>query len=443
MTKRWMKLGLLGITLLALLFSSAWANLAFADDDDDDDVINYVTGQVIVKLDVLSGVTIADINATHGTTTLDSLPTAAIYLLQIPAGTDAEAVVDDMEDDARLLFAGLNFISEAPEASGQDVWGWGQDVWGWGGYDDAPLSEQYALDMLGLEQAHTISLGQGALVAVLDTGVQLDHPALAGSLSPIQADFVDGDSVPEDEFNGLDDDGDGLIDEGAGHGTHVAGIIHLVAPQAQIMPVRILDSDGRGDTFRLIAAISYAVDNGADVVNLSLGVPESSDLLEMMIEDATQQGVVVVSAAGNLGNSVEQYPAANQCALGVTSVGSNSVKSIFANHGEWVAFAAPGESIYSAYPGSSYAWWSGTSMAVPFAAGQAALLRSLNPSLNTWDVGQVIAASAQPLDGLNPDFTEELGAGQIDVAASLQYYMSNGIPAFDYGVISSGCVVND
>jgi thermitase len=129
----------------------------------------------------------------------------------------------------------------------------------------------------------------------------------------------------------------------------------------------------------------------------------------MMIEDATQQGVVVVSAAGNLGNSVEQYPAANQCALGVTSVGSNSVKSIFANHGEWVAFAAPGESIYSAYPGSSYAWWSGTSMAAPFAAGQAALLRSLNPS----------------------------------VAASLQYYMSNGVPAFDYGVISSGCVASD
>jgi len=442
-TKRWMTLGLLGIVLFALLFSAGWANTALADDDDDDDAINYVAGQVIVKLDVLSGASIADINATYGTTTLDSLPSAAVYLLQIPASADAESVVDDMEDDARLIFAGLNYISATPEASGQDVWGWGQDVLVWGGADDAPFNDQYAVNMLGLDQAHNISLGQGAIVAVLDTGVQLDHPELVGSLSSIRADFIDGDTIPEDEFNGLDDNGNGLIDEGAGHGTHVAGIIHLVAPQAQIMPVRILDSDGRGDMFKLIGGISYAVDNGANVINLSLGVPEGSDLLEMIVEDATQQGVVIVSAAGNFGNSVEQYPAARQCALGITSVGPDDTKSIFSNYGEWIAFAAPGEGIYSTYPSSGYAWWGGTSMATPFAAGQAALLHSLDPSLTAWDVGQIIAATAQPLDGLNPDYTGELGAGRIDVAASLQYFLNNGVPAFDYGVISSDCVVSD
>ncbi len=477
--KQFAKIGLFILLMIALLFSATSSDTAFAsddecinsmsrsgtvfaddddddydddndddddvddDDDDDDDPINYVIGQAIVKLDVLSGATINDINVAYGTMTLDALPTVSIYLLQIPLGADTELVVNSLQNDPRLLFAEVNYISATPEASGQDVWGWGQDVWAWGGSDSTPLNDQYASAMLGLDQAHTMSQGQGVVVAVLDTGVQLDHPALINSLASTQVDFIDGDMIPADEFNGLDDNGNGRIDEGAGHGTHVAGIIHQTAPAAQIMPVRILDSDGRGDLFKLIGGMSYAIDNGADIINLSLGVPESSDILDLMIDQATQQNIIVVAATGNFGSSIEQYPAANQCALGISSIGPTSEKSIFSNYGDWVAFAVPGESIYSTYPTSGYAWWGGTSMAAPFVAGQAALLRSLDNSLDTWSVAQIAAATAHPLDATNPGYTGELGAGLIDVAASLQYFLTNGLPPVDYDVISSNCVMGN
>ena len=107
-----------------------------------------------------------------------------------------------------------------------------------------------ALVALNLPAAHAISQGAGAVVAVLDTGAQMDHPLRAGIFPAVTADFVDGDAHPDDAFNGLDDDGDGVVDEAAGHGTHIAGIVHMAAPQAQIMPVRVLDSDGRGTCTR-------------------------------------------------------------------------------------------------------------------------------------------------------------------------------------------------
>jgi subtilisin family serine protease len=180
-----------------------------------------------------------------------------------------------------------------------------------------------------------------------------------------------------------------------------------------------LDSDGMGDAFLVAQAILFAVENGANVINLSLGTTGESDLLEEVVEEAAQSGVLVVAAAGNLGTSQEVYPAANECALAVTSVGPADVRSDFASYGSWVDLAAPGESIYSAFPVDGYAWWSGTSMAAPFVAGQAALLLGYDASLNVFDVADLIGGTAQSLDSANRRGAGLLGAGKIDVAASL------------------------
>jgi subtilisin family serine protease len=160
---------------------------------------------------------------------------------------------------------------------------------------------------MNFSAAHALNEGAGSVVAVIDTGVQARHPALSGRLTQARYDFVEGDQNPADIGNRRDDDRDGEADETVGHGTHVAGIVALAAPEARIMPVRALDSEGRGTTFGVARAITFALDNGADVVNLSLGSSRQTDLLEDLIEvddDGEEQGALFVAAAGNDNNTV-------------------------------------------------------------------------------------------------------------------------------------------
>ena len=383
--------------------------------------------EVIVKLNLLEpGATIEAVNQTYGTATIRMLaaPGRAIYLLQVPAGVDIDQLLNEMASDARILYAEPNRITDAPEAIGRSGFAWG-------GYDPTPYNTQYPQTMLGLPAAHAISQGAGVVVAVIDTGVQLDHPDLAGHLTAARIDFVDGDNVPEDEFSGGND-------YGAGHGTHVAGIVRLVAPQAQIMPIRVLDTDGRGYSFTVAEAILFAVENGARVINLSLGMPESrSDFLEDVVELAAQQGVVVVAAAGNLDSTQQQFPAAAECALGVTAIDSDRVKASFASYGNWVSLAAPGVGIHSTLPVDGYGSWSGTSMAAPFAAGQAALLLSLAPNLDVVQVADLMGGTAVNVNPFNPGYINQLGRGQIDVIASLQSLQAGNIP--DLELLDDDC----
>lgn len=277
------------------------------------------------------------------------------------------------------------------------------------------------------------------VVAVVDSGVQLNHPALVGGLTTAQLDLIDGDDTPADAGNGIDDDGDGEIDEGAGHGTHVAGIVRLAAPDAQIMPIRALDSDGRGNAFAIAEAVYFAADNGAAVINLSLGMSAESEVLEETIRDIAGQGILIVAAAGNLNSDVVQYPAANECVVAVTAVGTGGVRADFANFGSWVGLTAPGVSIYSPFPVDGYSWWSGTSMATPFVAGQAALLFGNDPSLSSVAVAEYMGATAQDTDPANPDFQSKLGAGLIDTQAAL-LALAQGQPPVPFELLPEECL---
>lgn len=421
---------LVAVAVLGFLFATVRAGSASISSND------YETDQVVVKLDLAAGVTITDINTTYGTTVLDLLlQSAGIYLLQVPPGVDAAKLANRMSKDLRLLYAEPNFIGEAPEADPSHTYAWG-------GPDPQPFFNQYAIEVLNLQWAHDISRGDGVVVAVLDTGVELNHPGLAASLTITRYDFVDDDPVPQDEFNGLDDDGDGLVDEAAGHGTHVAGIVHLVAPAARIMPLRVLDSEGRGNVFVIAEAILFAARNGARIINLSLGTSWPSELLEEVIEDVTKEGVLVVAAAGNLNSTLEQYPAAfdeEELVLAVTSVDPLGRKSSFANYGRWIDVTAPGESIYSTFPPDGYAWWSGTSMAAPFVAGQAALTHSVAPSLPMSQVVALITNTARPLDAQNPAFAGLLGAGEVDVGGSLGCHWADLWPDAEHDLLNNHC----
>ena len=370
------------------------------------DLDEFEDGQVVVRL--APGVDRPQFEHDHHLTLLDDvLGSAQIYLY---ATEDSEAnTVSQLLSQPGVIWAELNYAGHIPEGDPYRTWRWG-------GQDSAGYVDQAAFTQINLAPALSQYQGDGVVVAVLDTGVDMkpprNHPALAGRLLPGR-DMVADDADPSDEGPGV----------GWGHGTHVAGIIAHLAPDSQILPVRVLDSNGRGNTFVLAYAIEWAVGQGADVINLSLGADFDSAVLSDTIHSAIAQGVVVVAAAGNDNSATPHHPADLPGVLSVTAVDGALQKAAFANYGAgWVDLAAPGVGITStmvSLAGSGYAAWSGTSMATPFAAGAAALaVQKLGSAASAETVTALLTGGARDIDPYNPTFSGQLG-GFLDVGAAL------------------------
>ena len=281
--------------------------------------------------------------------------------------------------------------------------------------------------------------GEGVTVAVVDTGVDLDHPDLISNLWVNQGEIA-GNGI-DDDGNGYVDDisgwdfvsDDGRPDDGQGHGTHVAGTIAAgangfgatgVAPDATIMPVRVLGNDGSGTSFDVAAGIRYAAENGADIINLSLGGGYSSSI-RAAIEYAGQLGSIVIAAAGNSGASIPGYPAIFSASMNhVLSVGAHNSSERIASFSNGVGSSgaeqvdAPGVSVYSTYVGGRYANLSGTSMAAPHVAGLAALILDANPQLSAADVRSLI------VDGADRTISGSDSLGGINAATSVAMALS-------------------
>lgn len=278
-----------------------------------------------------------------------------------------------------------------------------------------PSLDQPAFMALGLTDAHDLSTGAGITVAVLDTGIDADHPMLAGRLLP-GYDMVSDDGDPAEEADGIDDDGDGVVDEAYGHGTFVAGIVAQVAPDARIVPVRVLDADGVGELHAVIEGMEFAIDAGADVINLSFGLNEKSKskALKDVFKRAKDEGVTVVAAAGNRGDDAKHFPAAEKEIVSVGALDSSGAQIAgFSGRGKWVDIAAPGEDIVSSIPGGNYATWGGTSMAAPVVSGQLALMAQLQPDADPKDLQKILWKSSR-----RPDHWDGAEQGIVDVLAS-------------------------
>ncbi len=334
------------------------------------------------------------------------LPSAKIHLFATENITDdVEGLTQRLSNDPDVVWAELNYRGGIPEGDPYDFWEWG-------GTEATGYVNQRAFSQVRLPAQPMSYTGAGMVVAVLDTGVSQDHPAFIGRLLP-GWDMVDDDAVPNDEPGGA----------GWGHGTHVAGIIAHMAPEAQILPVRVLDPQGRGDTFVVAYAIEWAVNQGADVINMSLGTAFPSQVLSETVTWATEQGVVIVAAAGNLNSTDPQYPARYPQVISVTGVDEENRKAPFANYGEgWIDIAAPSVGITSTIvgpQGNGYASWSGTSMATAFVSGAAALGRQKFPGIQAAALEQQLGSTAQNIDKVNPDYKQKLGQGLLDVSALL------------------------
>jgi hypothetical protein len=338
------------------------------------------------------------------------LSSARIYRFAIGPDQDEVRVANTlMADRANFVWAEVNFVSEIPSGNPYRTWKWGTS-------DESGYISQNALEQIELPPVQGVYSGTDVIVAVLDTGIDASHPAFAGRVLP-GMDLVNDDLVPQDgpepgAPNGMAE----------GHGTHISGIITLIAPESKILPIRVLDPDGRGNTFVLAYAVDWAVEHGADIINMSLGSDYDATVLEEAILRATSQGVLVVAAAGNENAEVPQYPAAYYGVLGVTAVDDFGHKADFANYGSgWIDLAAPGVAITSTVPVSGtvlYATWSGTSMAVPFASGAAALVRQNLPNASPAEVTDLLIATGSDLDSTNPGYVGKLGR-LINIDAAL------------------------
>src|SRR5262249_8527511 len=204
-------------------------------------------------------------------------------------------------------------------------------------------------------EAQAYATGAGVLVAILDTGIELDHPALAAQIDLPGIESGSPTAPGDDRAEQVDTNGDGFVDGALGHGTHVAGIVHAIAPQARLLPVRVLDSDGVGDAFAVAQGIVAAVKRGALVINLSLGVLGPSNAVADAIDFATHRGVTVVGAAGNSGLEAVDLPAGYAPVIAVAGTDSTDQKADFSSYGPNVDVAAPSVGILSTYVGGGYA----------------------------------------------------------------------------------------
>jgi subtilisin family serine protease len=386
---------------LIFLGLGAFASLARGELE-----FTYYSGEVQIRL--RAGYSIEQIHDDYGTTTLDSLPPA--YLLGIPPGQDETAFAVLLAADVRVEAAECSWRTETPEGTRQMV------VAAVGGTIEGYQDQTFA-ERIRLEAIHAHLRGAGVRVAILDTGVRFDHEALAGALVAGGYDFIDDDPDPSEEAGGDDEDGDGLVDEGAGHGTMVAGLVHLAAPDAEILPLRVLDDEGIGRVFALAKAIRFAAQSGAQVINLSLGLTQHTFLIQDEILAAYDSGVAIVAAAGNLGiENPAYFPALAPQVLSVASLDSLDVKSDFSNWHHSVDLSAPGEGLLAPYVDGAYALGAGTSFSAPLVAGAVALIRGYDPTVDLFEVYRLARLGSVDIYAIpeNLPYLDELGLGRLD-----------------------------
>ena len=308
---------------------------------------------------------------------------------------------------------------------------------------------QQAASIVNLSNAHQYAMGKGT-IAIIDTGVDPGHPVLkrwlttgydfvnnvlgtasewvdlnqstVAFLDQSTVAFLDGSNMAilnQSTVAFLDQSTVAFLDTSSlpaafGHGTMVAGIVHLVAPNAKIMPLKAFRADGTSNSYDIIRAIYYAVDHGANVINMSFSMASPSAELVRAINYAADHGVVCVASAGNTGSDNLSFPAALRNVISVASTSSSDSRSTFSNYGSGlVALAAPGEAIVTTYPGGHYAAVWGTSFSAPFVSGAPALIGQIYSNMN-YNTSMNTLSHAKQL-------TSDLGFGRLDLYQALSY----------------------
>lgn len=356
------------------------------------------------------------IAAQHDAEIVRQIGDSGYFVLRAAPNRDADEFLRRLLADRRVDAVEPSRWVTVPEIRGDQLM-FAFDV----GPDPAGYVNQLAYSQVNLGGAHAVATGRGVTVAVLDTGVNAAHPDLAGRCVPgynAINPLLPPDDVPDPpdaEISVM-----GIAGAGVGHGTMIAGLIAVVAPECSIMPVKVLSGDGTGTVEDVVEGIVWAVRSGAQVLSISFGTPGVSEAIERAIKFARRSGVVVVASAGNDNNDIPHIPAALKGVISVSSVEEDNVKSPYASYGSSVDLVAPGSGIRSTFWDGGYATWSGTSFAVPFVSGAAALLRELAPHGNAKRIEVILGRTATCVDDVNPDYAGLLGDGLLNIRKAVR-----------------------
>jgi subtilisin family serine protease len=362
----------------------------------------------VVVVQVASGGDVGNLATVDGLQEVAQVSRSLTYEFAITDGTPVADEVTRLKADPRVISAEPDWILSVPEAAGVSMTADPMSIGAHPYYIQQMYLSQWPIPLIGLDAAHALSTGAGVTAAVIDTGVNADHPNLASRIVP-GYDLLSGTTQVTDPSGGVD----------SGHGTFVAGLIAVSALDAKIMPVRVLDTNGRGDEIDVANGIYYAVDHGANVINLSLGSYADSAAVDAGVLYAEQHNVVVVAASGNDNTGTPEYPAATEDVVGVAATDALDNKAHFSNYGGYIALSAPGVDLYSTYGDNAYAFGAGTSFATALVSGIAALAWSAHPNLTADGVVGTLQTSSKNIDGLNPTYAQQLGAGRINALLSV------------------------
>ncbi|AWN24298.1 peptidase S8 [Deinococcus irradiatisoli] len=386
-------------------------------------------------LTITSSVTQANLQSMYGGYIVSYQP--ALGSAVVANNSSTKGTYDNATPEANTVKFKVSEQGVGVWATGFGTWSSGYGTWatGYGSWATGTTSAATTFtdnvpiwNAINLSQAQTLvpELGKGVKVAVIDTGIDLSHPAFQGKLDLAGAmDYLDGDSSPQEVNSATTGYSDGY-----GHGTAVADIVLQVAPNATILPIRVLDPSGGGDTATIASAISYAVSAGAKVINLSLGSSSDSSAVNSAIQNAVKQNVVVVAAAGNTGNTSVLYPAVNADtttsqglgSVGVGSINASYLKSSFSAYGSSLELEAPGENVMTAFPGGGVVKATGTSFSTPVVSGVLAL--AVSTGLTSGAVKTMMtnlnSTARAPSD---PSLVaSNLGYGSVDAYAFIHKY---------------------
>jgi len=417
---------------------------------------NSAGQQYIVALK--NGESVAALNKAHGTKTVGQVHDTSIYLLE-SIGEDDDKVLKDLKKDKAVETAEnngrvkLRSDNEAPLSpilvqqmaallDGQTrTTFFGTNVL-------KAYVEQPALYVTRVNEVRSVSTGAATRVAFIDTGVDFDHPALRPWLEPgvdlLGKNGSELDGLSQQMATLIDQQGASLLDHrflfvlnqsmaslldndsGAdafptdfGHGTLVAGVIHVVAPDARIVPIKAFDANGDTTMFTIINAIYRTRELNVDVLNMSFSTEEDSETLRKAIFALQSDGVSVVASAGNdASGSMNLFPASYPGVTGVAATDFDDRLASFSNYGKAVSVSAPGAFLVSTVPGGKYAAAWGTSFSAPMVAGANALLASVRGHGRS--VSPIIINTADFIDCLNPGFEKKLGTGRINLKQALK-----------------------
>ncbi len=391
-----------------------------------------------------------------------------IYVVSVPNGTSkydvskiqSDPSIQDLSDDSEVelpetddspLPGATSLDPLAPDLVSHST------VTYFGSLVRSGYVQQSAAALIQLQQAQQQFPTGTGIVAVIDTGIDPTHPAFANVLVP-GYDFIHNAAGFASELADLNQSTVAILDQSTvaildqknyplvlsqstvaildqstvaildrhghklptefGHGTMVSGLVHLVAPTAQIMPLKAFKANGTANLSDIISAIYYAVDHGAKVINMSFDTTTPPSTLQQAINYAAEHGVIAIAAAGNEGRRMTVYPAGYEGVISVGSTNHADLRSLFSNFGtESISMAAPGEALVTTYPGNNYAAVWGTSFSAALVSGASSLVADLAPSANS---GYAMHALDQ-----GPHLNQSVGRARLDLVPALQYCLQS------------------